>query len=62
VLNQYAIFKHSNLGAVTLLANNHYAFNVFAASKEFGFTQDWWAATIVVTTIAATIALSIYTS
>jgi hypothetical protein len=44
------------------LANNHYALNVFAAGKEFGFTQDWWAATVVVTAIAATIALSIYTS
>jgi hypothetical protein len=40
MLNEYAIFQNSYLGAITGLANRHDTFNGFTSGKEFSFGQD----------------------
>jgi hypothetical protein len=48
MLNEYAIFQNSYLGAITRLANRHHAFNRFASGKEFSFGQDRGTATTLI--------------
>jgi hypothetical protein len=61
VLDEHAVFEHSDLRAGAGLAYDHHTLNIFATGEELGFGQDWCTATAMVTTFATTLTLGFET-
>jgi hypothetical protein len=61
VLNEYAVFEHSDLGATLRLADDHDAVHRLATREELGLGEDGGATSPSITALAATLSLSFQT-